>query len=371
MLYCILILFLITILIQVIFWVFVFGRFAFNSFKNSPLNKEYQQGLSIIICAKNEAYNLSEYLPFILSQEYKLFEVIVVNDHSTDTTQNILNNFLKHYQNLKVVSVTDNKYNLLGKRNALLQGINAAQYDWLVLTDADCKPATNKWLQYMAAPLHQGKILSIGYSPYFKEKSLLNTIIQYETFYTALQYFSLAHLKTPYMAVGRNMAYTKSFFMNSKKFLEPTSISGDDDLLVNELVTKENFELVIHNDSFVFSKPSPNWARWFYQKIRHLSAGKFYKTLHRIILATLNGSAILLSLLSLLLVFSGGYFSLLIYSLLLIITVQLIVSYWALKKFNNQSMLIWAVVLNFLFPMILITLATVSMFTNTISWKKN
>lgn len=240
--------------------------------------KEFTQGVSIVICAKNELDNLQKFFPYWVKQKYSCFEIIIVNDQSTDGSAIYLDKLSKENDLLKVVHIplNENK-NLLGKRYALKKGIEATKFDYILLTDADCKPASVYWVQEMAKAFANKEIdVVLGYSPYFFENSLLNKLIQLETQLTALQYIGFAQAKKAYMGVGRNMAYRKSalqsiFFEKSNK-----SIGGDDDLLMQQVVKHDNTAYTIVLNSMVWSKPSSSFAQWLKQKKRHLGAGLFY-----------------------------------------------------------------------------------------------
>ncbi len=357
--------------IQLFYWVVVFAPFAFTGRNNSSTVTAQQQPVSIIICAKNEAENLKKYLPFVLSQKYTVFEIIVVDDNSEDDTAQIIKAFQQENTNLKYVFLPAEEKQLKGKRSALLKGIETAAYEWIVVTDADCRPQSNGWLRYITKPLYEGKELSIGLSPYKSEFGLLNALIRYETFYTALQYFSFASIGMPYMAVGRNMAYTKTFFRKSKMFYaEDNTLSGDDDLLVNELATKNNFGLVWNFNGQVISVPKKTYTEWFRQKIRHYKAGKQYQKKHQLILGTLYSTSLISSLSALILLMAKTekewFFIILLAKLFLL----LIIANKALSTFKQSGLLLWVLVLDFLFPMILFTLATASVFFNdNIAWK--
>lgn len=364
-------LFLAATAIQLFYWLVVFAPFAFNGKNNSSTVTAQQQPVSIIICAKNEAENLKKYLPFILSQKYTLFEIIVVDDNSEDDTAQVVKALQQENINLKYVFLSAEEKQLKGKRSALLKGIEIAAYEWIVVTDADCRPQSNGWLRYITKPLYEGKELSIGFSPYKTEFGLLNVIIRYETFYTALQYFSFASIGIPYMAVGRNMAYTKTFFKKSKMFYaENKTLSGDDDLLVNELATKNNFGLVWNFNGQIISVPKKTYTEWFQQKIRHYSAGKQYQKKHKLILGTLYSTSLISSVSALVLVFTKNETELFFIILFTKLLLLLIIANKALSTFKQSGLLLWVLVLDFLFPMILFTLATASIFYNDkIAWK--
>jgi len=114
---------------------------------------------------------------------------------------------------------------------------------------------------------------------------VLNKLIRFETFHTALQYFSYALAGNTYMGVGRNLAYRKNLFFQNKGFSSINNIpSGDDDLFINKVATKKNTAIVLDPDTFTFSKPKPTWREWMRQKNRHYTTGKYYKASHKILL---------------------------------------------------------------------------------------
>ncbi len=120
---------------------------------------------------------------------------------------------------------------------------------------------------------------------YEKKKGLLNLLIRFDTFNTAVNYISFALAGMPYMGVGRNLSYKKSLFFKHKGFASHQHIqSGDDDLFVNEVANKNNTSICIHSDGFTLSQPKHTWSEWFFQKKRHLSAGIHYHPFHKILL---------------------------------------------------------------------------------------
>jgi glycosyltransferase involved in cell wall biosynthesis len=232
--------------------------------------------VSVIICARNESENLKESLEFILNQDYPQFEVIVVDDGSTDGTKNVLENFSAAYSHLRVINIDQSEKSFPAKKGALEIGIRNAKHDFILLTDADCTPASNQWVRYMVSPLHHGKKIVLGYSPYEMRKTFLNTLIRMDTVIIAMQYFSFVLIGKPYMGVGRNMAYHKSIF-NPQIFSDTKLLSGDDDLLIQNAATASNTAIQIEAKSFMVSKPKESFKEWYKQKTRHLQTSLHYK----------------------------------------------------------------------------------------------
>jgi glycosyltransferase involved in cell wall biosynthesis len=272
-------LFVCAIVIQWFYASFFFKR-IFTLSKSAQQPNHQPAGVSIIICAKNEATNLLKHLPAILSQKYNgPYEVIVINDASGDDTPAVLQDLALTHGNLKIVSSSPSDERILkGKKHALSIGAAAASYDWLLLTDADCQPAGDQWLELMTAPLSQGKEIVAGYGEYEKTGGLLNAFIRWETMHSFLQYSTYALAGNPYMAVGRNMACTKSALLKAQASDIWNELpSGDDDLLVSICGNKHNVAVVSDPLAFTYTEAKATWREWAGQKQRHLSTGKYYK----------------------------------------------------------------------------------------------
>jgi len=255
-------------------YLFVYGRVAF--YKETE-KSAVMPPVSVVICAKNEADNLTEYLPKILSQEYPEFEVVVVNDCSWDNTEDVLREYGKIFPNLKTILIKEDEYYKHGKKFALMVGIKGTKYDHLLFTDGDCYPQSKHWISEMMKGYGTGKEIVIGYGPYIKEKSFLNKLVRFDTFMIGLQYLSAGLANKAYMGVGRNLSYKKDLFFKNKGFATHYHItSGDDDLFVNQAANKGNTTVIIHKDSFTYSVPAKNFKEWSRQKIRHLSTSGLY-----------------------------------------------------------------------------------------------
>ncbi|MBK8041665.1 MAG: glycosyltransferase [Haliscomenobacter sp.] len=275
-------------LAQLAYWVLLFRKLAF--YRQDRLSeeekKEEQPPVSVVICAKNEEANIQQYLTHFLNQKYRSFEVVVVNDGSTDNTWSRLLEFQKKYANLTLVNVPF--ATPPGKKTALSLGIAHAASDLLLLSDADCRPSSPFWIEKMQQSLPEEKQIALGFSPYEKEQGFLNLFIRFEAVYTAVQYVSFALAGFPYMGVGRNLMYRKSVFTANNGFSGHLHLaSGDDDLFVNAVSSKENTATVLEPETFVYTKPKRTWAGYYYQKTRHFSTGAHYRRLHKLLLGGL------------------------------------------------------------------------------------
>ncbi|MFL5729034.1 MAG: glycosyltransferase [Cytophagaceae bacterium] len=282
--------FLVSLLIQLIFFLLIFSRLAFFKQKEMPVKQP--KGVSVVIAAHNELENLKKLIPALLIQDYPDFEIILADDRSEDGTENFLRENFKTLA-LKTVRITEVDPLCNPKKNALTQAIALSSKEIILLTDADCLPLSKKWIEEMTAPIHHGKEIVLGYSQYEQKPGLQNLMIRYETFYTAVQYFSLALTGNPYMGVGRNLCYMRKSFVENKGFEGHVHITGgDDDLFIRDIARKDTTGICISKAGQTLSVPKTSFAAWMRQKQRHLSVGKHYKAKDRLVLGLLALSQI-------------------------------------------------------------------------------
>ncbi|MCT4631020.1 glycosyltransferase [Winogradskyella sp.] len=333
--------FIVIVGIQVIYYL----AFLFSfSIKRTETRLKKHIPLSVIICAKNEADNLKKNLRYILEQDYSNFEVVLVNDSSSDDTLEVMKDFESKHNNIKIVDVKSNEAFWGNKKYALTLGIKASTQDFLVFTDADCKPNSNKWLSHISSKFSNQKAIVLGYGGYAKKKfSLLNLLIRFETVVTALQYFSYAKLGLPYMGVGRNMAYRKELFFNNNGFNSHMKIkSGDDDLFINEIANSKNTALCVSNESFTISEPKTSFKDWIIQKRRHISTSSFYKTKHKFLLGLFYTSQLLFWIFGILLLVLSYDFKWVISLIALRFIIQLLSFGLTAKKLDEVNLVFFA-----------------------------
>jgi len=326
-----------VIAIQTFFYLFFFIRLAF--YKAAVKTESLEQPVSIIVCARDEANNLVKNLPGILLQDYKTtHEVIVVNDNSIDESRYILDEFKKTFKKLKPIELTQEAKLITGKKFPLSMGIKSAKHETLLLTDADCVPASESWVQKMQEAYNDHIEIVLGYGAYHKKAGILNKIIRFETFHTALQYLSFALAGIPYMGVGRNLSYKRNVFLRNKGFSSINQIpSGDDDLFINQVATKKNVAIVIDPNAHTLSEPKTTWAEWMKQKQRHYTTSKYYLAKHKLLLGLYSLSALLVyPLLAISIIFYSWWLTLAIFAFRM--ALQAIVYFKAMKKLNELDL---------------------------------
>jgi cellulose synthase/poly-beta-1,6-N-acetylglucosamine synthase-like glycosyltransferase len=330
--------------VQLFYYLFFFSRTAFYRKKEITSNNP-RIPLSVVICAKNEENNLSKNLPAILQQRYQkddgtpLYEVIVVNDNSEDDTKHYLRSIEPGYPHYRHIELKQEAKLIPGKKYPLSIGLKGALNETVVLTDADCKPSSTLWLQMMSEGFYQGKEIVLGYGAYYKKAGMLNKVIRYETFFSALQYFSFALGGVPYMGVGRNLAYKKELFFRHKGFLAHQYISsGDDDLFINAAANGKNTAVIIDTKAFTLSEPKTTWSSWFQQKTRHLTTGKYYRPVHKFLLGLFSASHFLFYLFFILALFYRPYLFITLGIFGLRFLIQAVIMYGSMRKLDEKDL---------------------------------
>lgn len=232
--------------------------------------------VSILIAARNEADNLEACLQHVFANVYAPgYAVLLIDDRSEDESPALLRQLSGMYPGLQVIRIDSVPDGMPPKKHALTVGIAAAQTDILLFTDADCR-VPEDWVLRMASAFDADTQVVLGAGPYHAGPGLLNRLIRYETLHTSFWFLGRAMMGNPYMALGRNLAYRKSFFERVGGFTSGIeSLSGDDDLLVNHHATGSHTRVL--TDVLVYSEPKRSWGEWYRQKMRHLQAGKWYR----------------------------------------------------------------------------------------------
>lgn len=340
-----------SLVVQLIYYLGIYSKVA--GYRNPDI-PERVIPVSVIICARNEAENLERNLPAFLTQNHPDYEVIVVNDCSTDNTDEVLMNMKVQYPHLYVTTIQQDRKFIHGKKLAVTVGIKAARNEQLLFSDADCHPFSDQWITSMSRHFSDKTELILGVGKYESKRGLLNIIVRYETLFTAIQYLSFALIGKAYMGVGRNMGYLKPLFYRHKGFASHLRVlSGDDDLFVNEATTPTNTKVELSPESFTISVAPVSFAEWFRQKKRHLSTSPYYNTSSKFRLGLdyltrflFYGSAIIL-------LFTEHWIWVAAAAWGLLTIVRLVIIKLSMKRLNERDLLLPSLLLDPLIPIIL------------------
>jgi glycosyltransferase involved in cell wall biosynthesis len=245
--------------------------------KGKVLFSNSQPPVSVIIYAKSESVNLQNFLPSVLEQDYPEYEVIVVNDDSTDYSENVLRGMQNQYKHLYYTYIPQGTKNLSRKKLGLTLGIKAARYGVLLFIDADTHPVSEKWISCMARHFNNKNAVVLGFSALEKHQGIKYKYAAFDYFTTNLQMISMAMFKIPYGADGKNLAYSKEYFDANKGYSRHRHLqAGEDDLFINEIATKENLVTEMSPESITIT----SWEEmfdWKHSKINRAMTSNYYK----------------------------------------------------------------------------------------------
>ncbi len=250
---------------------------------------------SIIIPARNEALHIGNCLQSIVAQKYPddLVEIIVIDDHSTDNTSQIVEQFRATHYNIKLIKLADelngeilNSY----KKKAIENAIGYATGNWIITTDADCITKENWLANYDAWIQLQQPVFIAAPVAFTNNGSVLETF-QYIDF-MSLQGVTAASVHAGFhnMCNGANLAYRKDVFFEVNGFRGIDAIaSGDDMLLMNKIKKQypDKVNFLFTNEAIITTHPMPSWNSFFNQRIRWASKAEQFKSKDRKVFAVL------------------------------------------------------------------------------------
>ena len=339
--------------IQLAYYLFVYLRVVWQKEKPEAPQANGTPSVSVIICARNEEENLLLNLPTILEQDYPSFEVIVVNDCSEDNTELVLAEFKQKYPQLRSTIIKKDGLFFNGKKFAATMGVKAAQHEWMLFTDADCRPESPQWIASMSRYFVDGKAIVLGYGGYLTQKGYLNKWIRYDTCFAALKYFGFAKIGKAYMGVGRNLAYRQSLFFANNGFAEHAHIlSGDDNLLVNRAATKQNVAVTCAATAQTRAIPKKTFTEWIRQKRRYVTTSKYYRKSQIFWLLLEPFSRVLMWASFVVLMFFSPFWEYVLATFVARMILFIAVMNVAVKRFNEHGILKHAIWFDFVMPFV-------------------
>jgi poly-beta-1,6-N-acetyl-D-glucosamine synthase len=238
--------------------------------------------VSVIVPLRNEANEIEALLKSLDKQTHTDFELILVNDHSTDDTENTVRRFLGKKMNWQLIS---NDGNRRGKKAALSTGVAAAKGEIILTTDGDCVLPPN-WIAKMISPfVNQSTQLVCGIVQYKKRKGLLWPFLQAEqislqVISSGLAFLARFNLSRPIFCSGASMAYRKSFFEKAKGYENDPYVSGDDVFLLQKaiLYSKKGICFVVDRTAVVETEAAPSFDEALNQRARWISKAGGYRS---------------------------------------------------------------------------------------------
>lgn len=318
------------------------------------LNKNNVTKVSVLIAARNEEINIEKLLESLYNQSFpkELFEIIIVDDHSTDNTYKVINDFINKNKELDIKLLKAEKE---GKKLAVSQALHNAINELIIVTDADCV-LNNLWIESI-----------VGFYQEEKCKMILAPVLlsPAENLFEKMQV--LEHLSLigstagstsigfPVMCNGANMAYEREAALEVEKFRKDFNIpSGDDMFLLEQFVRNyghDNVKFLLSKSATVMTKTCKTIKDFFRQRRRWVSKTKSYTSWKVIVTALI----VLFFNLSIVSLFVVAFFIPALWSIYVLLTLlKFFIDFPLLKNitnFMNQDRLLrWALPLEFIYP---------------------
>jgi cellulose synthase/poly-beta-1,6-N-acetylglucosamine synthase-like glycosyltransferase len=247
----------------------------------SDTNNTTLPEVTIIVSARNEATNLPNLVPALVNQTYpyELIKLIIVNDRSTDSTAEILENFTEEVSNLTVITINETPDGWAPKKWALDTAIKTVTTEIILQTDADCIPH-KEWAKTMVQPFSNSAIGFVsGPAPLTNNTTLIDSL--YELDSLAQDAFSAGGLSQGmvFSCTGRNMGFSKQAFDDVNGYENVSHfISGDDDLLLHKITEHPSYQaqFVLSEKTVVESPPPSSFKKFVHQRLRFASKGFSY-----------------------------------------------------------------------------------------------
>jgi glycosyltransferase involved in cell wall biosynthesis len=362
----------ISIFYCLIICAFIIG---FDKLKNiENRNSKPKNTFSIIIPFRNEAENLPVLLHSFSQINYPkiLFEIILVNDCSSDNYKSIIEVFRTENSNINCTLINNSNVTNSPKKDAIAKAVKISKFDWIVTTDADCIVPKN-WLKLFNQTIKNENALFIAAPVKFKSEATFLHHFQNLNFISLLgSTIGSFGIKKPILCNGANLCYNKSTFLELNGFKGNEVIASGDDIFLLEKVTQKypkNVSYLKANEAIVETISEKNWKLFFNQQLRWASKtttyNNWFSKLVGLIVFIENLLVIVLGISTL---FILEYWKCFLVVFLVKVLVDFILIFKTTKFFKNKKSLNYYLIISVLYPFFIVFIALASLFKNY-QWK--
>ena len=233
---------------------------------------------SIVVPVRNEGTEIGSLLEDLQKQDYPedQYEIIIVNDHSTDHTAEVVNSYATRYASIRLIELEAGEY---GKKSAIEKGVRQAQYEIIVSTDGDCR-ASSGWLGHILTAFGRPGTRMVAGPVLLEPDSGFFQAMQ------SLEFLSLmgvsggsAGLGSPIMCNSANLAYLREDFLSYLKNGQNRSASGDDMFLMLWLKKEKSGSIryITSPEAVIRTLPANSLYTLMMQRFRWASKSRFYR----------------------------------------------------------------------------------------------
>lgn len=240
--------------------------------------------VTLIIPFRNEANNLNRLCKSLEQQNYPSLEILFIDDHSNDNSQQIIDSWSSAKFQIKVIKLLKEE---TGKKSAIEKGVNVATNDKIICLDADCLPNSNDWILNLVIKSQNCDLL--GGPVYLEKSNTIWTMIQsVEMFATQLVSYGMCRLNSPIAISGANLIYSKKNFLEVNPYAHNKTIASGDDIYFLQALKKRKQKIAHEIDlKFAVLTNPVSLKNYFLQRIRWMKKGSSFKDLSTILVGLL------------------------------------------------------------------------------------
>lgn len=256
--------FIAIIIIQLFYYLGVFSSFSFSKdHENNPKRIP----ISVIVYARNQAEEVKRLLPNLVNQNYHDFELVLVDNASSDETLDIFKEYAQMFSNIRLCRVENNETFWNNKKYAQTLAIKASKNEYLLFIDAEQSIDNEFWIMSMASNFTLNKTIILGPWMYKKSKGFFNKIIRFDAVYAQLHSFAWTNYGSSFSYSTKNIAYKKEMFYKVNGFISHINNRlGEREFFLNEVSTSKNTTFTISKNTFVYSEPIIKLNEWKLKK---------------------------------------------------------------------------------------------------------
>lgn len=329
-----------------------------------------QPSISVLIAARNEASRIRPGLESLSRLNYptERFEIIFVDDASSDATAQIISEYSNQFPNWKLIRIRKKSKEFPGKKNALNEALKAANGEIIFTTDADCQVPAD-WLKNMVSYFDAGTHMVLGHSPLKVQKGFAGIFLAFDNLFSAIVAAAPAKLGFAHTSVGRNLAYRRSEIDQMDGYRALKKFRSGDDVHLTERFrrkSKGKIDYCAHPATFVDTLPPSSPKEIFHQQIRKNS-----KVLKKSI------STVLMSIIIFITYMMFMFLPLAVPKItglwLVIIVIKTVMEFLALTQaafiFGKKKLIPWFLIFQFIYPIYVIVFSLLGAL-QIYEWKK-
>ena len=358
---------------SVIIFIYTLGWYRLKTF--SPPNIKLNTFVSIVVPARNEKNNIRNLLTNLTQQDYlkENYEIIIIDDNSTDSTTEIVNDFIEQHAeyNIKIIHLSEENPEAAYKKKAISKAIEASMGELIITTDADCTINKNWLRSFVSFYQIEKPQMIVGPVSFHNEVSIFEKLQSFEFLSLIAVTAGAIRIKRPIMCNGANLAYEKSAFKAVNGFGNDNFSSGDDVFLllkIKQQFGNKSVRFLKTLDAIVYTEPKKKIIDFIHQRTRWASKNKGYDVKILLVSFTVYMVNLLLIIGLLMTLVYPTIFKIILASMLIKMLIDLPILFGITKFVNQRKIMIYTFPMIILYPIYIIITGALGIIGNY-QWK--